>query len=361
MAEFYSQEILDGVVYERIMKSANHEEGDRVPIWDLIDNRAVYEFFAPGISDPLLASVKVYQGLGIDLCRGIAIPPTVEDEGKRIGGGEFGHAIAGQTTWLVERPFKKVEDIANFRWHIPSREEVMDGWIPEMRRWQEAFAPRVMYVPGCGVGLDTCHHQIGLELFCYAIYDAPNLVRRAMDQTMEAGRRFAEGLAEARLCPLAFVWDDIALKERTMFSPSWLRENWLPRLRYVIEPLKRAGIKVIFHSDGNLMPIIDDLIEAGVDGLNPLEPLAGMRLDVLKRNWGDRLILVGGIDCSQLLPLGTPEEIKEGVKWALKVAGQGGGFFIGSSSEIVPSTPLENILAFYEAIKEFGKYPIALD
>lgn len=92
-----------------------------------------------------------------------------------------------------------------------------------------------------------------------------------------------------------------------------------------------------------------------------MEPLAGMRLDVLKRNWGDRLILVGGIDCSQLLPLGTPEEIKEGVKWALKVAGQGGGFFIGSSSEIVPSTPLENILAFYEAIKEFGKYPIALD
>ncbi|MBC7327163.1 hypothetical protein H5T87_03490 [bacterium] len=360
MAEFYAQKILDGDVYERIIKSANHQEGDRVPIWDLIDNRAVYEYFAPGEKDILKASVKVYQGLGIDLCRGIAYPPSQEEEGRTSEAGEFAYAVEGQTVWLKERPFKTIKDIANYRPYIPSKEEIMDNWVPEMKRWVEAFAPRVMYVPGCGVGLDAARHSIGFELFTYAIYDAPDEINRILNDHMEIGRRYAEAMAESRLCPLAFIWDDIAYKGGTMYSPRWLRENWVPRLKYIVEPLKEAGIKVIFHSDGNLLEIVDDLISAGVDGLNPLEQLAGMDLELLKKKWGDKLILVGGIDCSQLLPLGTPEEIREKVKWALKVAGPGGGFFIGSSSEIVPSTPLENVLTFYQAIHEFGKYPINL-
>ncbi|MGB9607463.1 MAG: uroporphyrinogen decarboxylase family protein [bacterium] len=360
MEDFYAREVLDSAVYERIMKSADHKEGDRVPIWDLIDNRAVYQYFAPNEKDPLQASVKVYEGLGIDLCRGIAIPPSEEEEGNVSMAGEFGYAVEGQTVWLAERPYKKLEDIKDYHCHIPSKEEVMDGWVPEMKRWISAFAPRVMFVPGCGVGLDAARHTIGFELFSYAIYDAPEEVNRILNEHMEASRRYSEAMAESRLCPLAFVWDDIAFKSGTMYSPRWLRKNWLPRLKYIIEPLKRAGIKVIFHSDGNLLEIVDDLISAGVDGLNPLEQLAGMDLELLKRKWGDKLILVGGIDCSQLLPLGTPEEIREKVKWAIKVAAPGGGFFIGSSSEIVPSTPLENVLTFYQAIHEFGKYPINL-
>jgi hypothetical protein len=360
MARFYAQEVLNGVVYERIIKSANHEEGDMVPVWDLIDNWAVYEYFAPGEKDHLKASVKVYEGLGIDLCRGIALPPREEDEGNISKAGEFGYAVEGQTVWLAERPYKKLEDIKGYRCYIPSREEVMDGWVPEMRRWIEAFAPKVMFVPGCGVGLDAARHAIGFELFTYAIYDMPNEIDRILTEHMEASRRYSEAMAESRLSPLAFVWDDIAFKSATMYSPRWLRENWLPRLQYILEPLKKAGIKVIFHSDGNLLEIVDDLVSVGVDGLNPLEQLAGMDLALLKRRWGDKLILVGGIDCSQLLPLGTPEEIREKVRWAIKVAAPGGGFFIGSSSEIVPSTPLENVLAFYEATREFGKYPINL-
>lgn len=119
-----------------------------------------------------------------------------------------------------------------------------------------------------------------------------------------------------------------------------------------------AGIKVIFHSDGNLWQILDDLLNAGIDGLNPIEPLAGMDLGKLKRRYGKRLVLVGGIDCSVLLPLGTPEQIHNAVKEAIRVAAPGGGFFIGSSSEITPSTPLENVLAFFEACRTHGRYPV---
>ncbi len=131
-------------------------------------------------------------------------------------------------------------------------------------------------------------------------------------------------------------------------------------LRRTIEPLTKAGIKTIFHSDGYVMPIIDDMIEAGIDGLNPIEPIAGMDIGYLKRQYGEKLVLVGNVDCSQVLPLGTREEVIEATKSCIREASPGGGHFIGSSSEIVPATPIENILAFYETVHEYGSYPITI-
>jgi uroporphyrinogen decarboxylase len=106
------------------------------------------------------------------------------------------------------------------------------------------------------------------------------------------------------------------------------------------------------------MGIIEDLLATGIRGLNPIEPLAGNDLGELKRRYGRRLIMVGNVDCSQTLPLGTVDDVREAVKTCLQQAGHGGGLFIGSSSEIVPATPVENILAFYEACHEYGRYPL---
>jgi len=85
-----------------------------------------------------------------------------------------------------------------------------------------------------------------------------------------------------------------------------------------------------------------------------------MDLGLLKKGWGEKLILEGGLVCDQLVPVETPGRIRERFKWALRVAEPGGEFFNESSSEIVPATPLENVLAFYQAIHEFGRYPIEL-
>jgi uroporphyrinogen decarboxylase len=170
--------------------------------------------------------------------------------------------------------------------------------------------------------------------------------------------RICRAAAREQLAPLFFIGDDIAYKNGLLFSPKFLRETFLPCLRACCEPLNNAGIKVIYHSDGNLMEIVDDLLEAGIAGLNPIETIAGMDLGVMKKRYGKNLILVGGIDCSQLIPLGTVADIRAAVKEAMRVAAPGGGLFIGSTSEIVPATPLENVVAFYEACREFGRYPI---
>ena len=96
----------------------------------------------------------------------------------------------------------------------------------------------------------------------------------------------AKLLAGERLRPLFFLDDDIAYKGSLMFSPQFLRETFIPALRNICEPLNNAGLKVILHSDGYLMEILDDMIEAGISGLNPIEPLTGMDIGLLKKRYG---------------------------------------------------------------------------
>lgn len=351
---------LDEAVWARIEASMNFREGDRVPIWDYIDNPAVVKHFQQPGDDYATTMVRVYHGLGIDLCRGYGRSFEQTEDGTVLGEGRGQQLVSGQTAWKVHYEIESIEDL---REHLRKAEPVSwewirTQWVPWIRREQERFAPYTMFVPPTGCGFHAAYGLMGQQRFAYAIYDAPEEVDALLELEGENAYRFAKVAAEENLCPLHFIGDDIAYKNGLLFSPAFLRRTFIPMLRRCIEPLHEAGIKVIFHSDGNLWQIMDDLLEAGIDGLNPLEPIASMELEPLKKRYGDRLILVGGIDCSQLLPLGTPDDIRQEVQRAMQVAAPGGGFFIGSSSEVNPATPLENVLAFYEACHEYGRYPI---
>jgi len=351
---------LDPAVWRRIMAAAAFQEPDRVPIWDYLDNRGVLEHFAPGESDLLAANVKAYHGLGIDMCRGFGSSFAAAQEGT-VNVGEDGEPrsrISGLTQWNVRRAIRSLEDLKKYQPSPVAREWVYESFLPGQRRMQDVFAPHTMYIPGHGCGFHAAYDLMGIELFSYAVYDAFADVERVLDAHMQTCVMVAEAAAQAKICPFFFIGDDIAYKDKLMFSPALLRRTFVPMLAAMCRPLNQAGIRVIFHSDGYLMPIIDDLIEAGVAGLNPIEPIAGMDLAVLKRRYHGRLILVGGIDCSQVLPLGSVEDVERATIAALRAAGPGGGYFIGSSSEITPATPVENVIAFCRTAHEHGRYPI---
>jgi len=109
------------------------------------------------------------------------------------------------------------------------------------------------------------------------------------------------------------------------------------------------GLTVIFHSDGYIMDIVDDLLAAGIDGLNPIEKAAGMDLYALRRRFPE-LILVGGLDVTHLLPTGTPEQVRAETRRMLDEAGAEGRLLIGSSTELEDNVPLENYLAFHDEV-----------
>lgn len=347
---------LDDTVYRRIMASMSHEEGDRVPIWDYIDNRATVEHFKHEGDSYEEAMVRVYHGLGIDLCRGYGASFDDPDEGME--NDDHTTRVSGKTSWITRYRIANYDDLASYEHRLVTDEDC-ERWVEGNRAKQKQFAPLSYGVPVHGVGFDDVYSGLmGQELFSYALYDRRSDLERLFEQTNYNAVRIAETAARVRIGPIYFTYSDIAYKDRLLWSPEVLRETFIPMLKRVCEPLNNAGITVIFHSDGDVSEILDDMIDAGINGLNPIEPLAGMDIGALKRRYGKNLLLVGNVDCSQLLPLGTPDDIRSTVKETLRAAGHGGGLFIGSSSEIVPATPLENVLTFFEACREYGRYPL---
>jgi uroporphyrinogen decarboxylase len=132
-----------------------------------------------------------------------------------------------------------------------------------------------------------------------------------------------------------------------------LHEYFFPWLKKIGDLAKSAGKPLIFHSDGKLWDVMDDIIACGVDALHPIEPQA-MDLAEVKAKYGNRLCLIGSVDVD-LLARGTAEEIRAKVKYNVEQAGKDGGYVLGSGNSIPDYVPYENYLALLEASKIFGK------
>jgi hypothetical protein len=323
----------DSEVIDRVLAAANHEERDRVPVWDHLDNQAVFGHFKRPGDDSYQAVGRAYNALGIDVCRGY--------------GNGMTRTITREDT-AIESPEELIAEIQQW--------EDFEDWtdfaseLIEHYYWmRNIFAPRTIYVPSGGTGLTELYTTIGFERFSIWLHDHPELIADALRYYAELNTRWTDLVARERLCPLIFIGEDIAANHGLLFRPSWLRKHFITYLKRICHPLAETGIKIIFHSDGNTMEILDELIDAGIDGLHPIEPAAGMDLAYLKCHYGENLILVGGVDANKTLPFGTKAEIQAAVEKCIKTAGRGGGYFIGSSGEIGPAVPLENALHFYKA------------
>lgn len=147
---------------------------------------------------------------------------------------------------------------------------------------------------------------------------------------------------------MVYFYDDVASKDALLIS----REMWSsfikPRHQRIIDVIKKHGKKVMYHTDGSVFDLLPELIDMGIDVLNPIQPDArNMAPKKLKDAYGDRLSFHGGIDIIETLPRGTVEDVKNEVAEKAGVLGQNGGYILASSHHIQSDTPLENILAMY--------------
>ncbi|MDR2552791.1 MAG: hypothetical protein LBD31_06490 [Treponema sp.] len=156
---------------------------------------------------------------------------------------------------------------------------------------------------------------------------------------------------------ILMLGDDVSTQLDMMISPDLYRELIKPRLAKVIKAARdvKPGILIFYHGDGNLQAIIPDLIEAGVDILNPVQPEC-MDPALIKAQYGSRLSFWGTIGTQTTLPFGSAGEVKEAVKKSIETVGAGGGLLIAPTHMIEPDVPWENIEAFIEAVKEYGTY-----
>jgi uroporphyrinogen decarboxylase len=196
--------------------------------------------------------------------------------------------------------------------------------------------------------------SLGLEGFSYALADDPGLVTTVLGRYADWSVAVIRHLRDVGV---DYVWtfDDMAYKAGPMFSPRVLREIFMPHLRRVADAIKREGFPWIFHSDGDLMRILDDLMTLGFDGLHPIEP-GPMDIEALKQDYGDRLCLIGNIDLHYTLTRGTPAEVEDEVRRRIKIVGQRGGYMISSANSITFYCKVENVWAMADAIRKYGGY-----
>jgi len=198
---------------------------------------------------------------------------------------------------------------------------------------------------------------MGLESFCLAAAGGDSLVQRVIDRVGRIQQRVVENLLQFDCVGAIRMPDDLGHTGGTIVAPKFLRRHIFPWHKRIGEIVRAKGLPYLYHSDGRLYDVIDDLIACGYHALHPCEP-ASMDIAVLKRRYGGRLCLCGNINLDSTLTRGTPEQVEEEVRLRIRTIAPGGGYCCGSSNSIPEYVPYENYAAMIEAIQKYGAYPI---
>ena len=187
----------------------------------------------------------------------------------------------------------------------------------------------------------------------------PDLVDRLAkiirDYTLRCIRNSIEAGAE-----IILIAGDYAATKWPMLSSQHFSRHVISVLKALVDETKSRGAYFVKHTDGNIMPIIDMIVDTGINGLHPIDPMAGMDLGEIKKKYGHRLCLIGNVDCAYTLTWGTTDDVREDVKRCIRAAARGGGYICASSNTIHSAVKTENYLEMVQAIRDYGEYPISI-
>jgi len=341
--------------YERTRRVIWGERPDRPPLFDLLMNDAVLQHFNHGkpvaIGDDRTGAAAIIRA--IDGSRAAPFSPAEERVDYREDGREV--RSLRWTTWEEKRAYGSSEEYRRIkRQHLADRTDPGAG--PHDTASDERCLRQLEVLTWLGEDfyylLSPPHQnlmgiwsEVGLEPFSYYLYDCEDVIVEQLEWNAAYACRWIEGLPEDTPFDCAFLGDDIAFKGGPMVQVKWLGKHYFPRLERVCAALHAKGIKAMYHSDGNLNSIMDGLVGAGIDVLNPIEICAGMDLADLHRRY-PKLVYAGGIDVSHLLPFGTPQQVRDAVVKAIEDTE--GQILVGSSTEVFDIVPLANFLAMRE-------------
>ena len=214
------------------------------------------------------------------------------------------------------------------------------------------------FVAGAGMSctiFEMAWYMRGMDNFMVDMALHPDWACYLMDRILQVRCVFARRYAQAGF-EILLLGDDVSTQLNMMMSPEMWREFLKPRLASVIAAAKeeKPEILIFYHGDGNLQKIIPDLIEIGVDILNPVQPECMDPVEI-KRQYGDKLVLWGTIGTQTTLPFGTTDEVRAWCKKMIREAGFNGGLCLAPTHMVEPEVPFENMMAFIETVQEHNK------
>jgi len=363
--------------FDRLRTALFCGEPDRVPLVELIVDPEVKETFLGKPVKDFKESIEFHKKAGYDYY--IVRFSYIGDFGvgsfsdQPWGPITFTRSLHGSVRkerhWLKGRngAVTSMKDFERFPWPEP-RERNMIAGEPGVRallatdaiKIIEGYLPKEMRLIGWTSGIyEYVVWLMGYENLCLSFYDTPKLVERMFEKIGSLMVSIFEFMTKIDLVGALWLADDLAYATGLLWSPELMRKFLFPWYREIGSIAKKAGLPLIFHSDGKLGDVIPDLIQAGINALHPIEPKA---MDILefKRDYGEELCLVGNIDLNYTLTRGTPGEVEVEVKDKIRNLAPGGGYCLGSSNSITDYVPLRNYKTMIETALRYGEYPILM-
>jgi len=257
----------------------------------------------------------------------------------------------------VEGPFPEPDLAAldGFDWPDPEDDVFIDGLRAEADRLRQTDCAIILNI---GTGFGT-HGQImrGTAEWLKDLYKNRAFVTQLIDEINGRWIRIVERALDelGNRVDIVFWGDDLSTQAGPMFSPDIYRELMKPKQAALVEAIKGKGdYKVLYHCCGSATAFVEDLIDIGIDALNPVQVAAAdMEPAMLKERFGDRMAFWGGIDTQHVLPQGTPDEVRAEVRRVIDSLGRGGGYVLNSVHNIQPDVPAENVIAMFDEARSY--------
>jgi uroporphyrinogen decarboxylase len=357
---------------ERMLTALNLGVPDRVPVWEMAYNEpsiigiARHFMDAAQLPEPKLVMdmtgeekfkmiaglVAFIKALDIDGVTAVSLSPRtrVDKDHMKDSQGVVYHLSEFGEPYPVLGPVKELSDLKGFRMR-----PVEDPDFLMLDVFKSAFPERgfAYHMSGTFKLSWTLRGSMEALLMDYVLNAdlAHKLARLATDHCfMTIEKVFAKG------ADFIILEGDLAYNPGPIMSPKHYLEFIAPYHKEICDAVHKLGKKIAKHSDGKLTPLVPHLLDAGFDGIHPIQPQC-MDIGEIKREFGKRACIMGNIDCSYLLVFGSPEEVRENVRETIAKAAPGGGYIISSSNSIHPGVKPENYIAMVEAAKKYGVYP----
>ena len=307
-------------------------------------------------SDPTGVSILAYEKLGTDGLVSIFVPRNRDD-----------FRCVDSHSYVKADPGISLEDALARIDALPSPETIesqfdFDAAYENFRQSLEQTQARcgeMVWMPAqwsAGARV-SWYGSYGYENFFYVVGLYPDRARKLMEVGGAQGRcqsrLVARAVSEGLYPHAVLLGEDICTQRGPMISPDFLERYYAPQLRYGLEPLLEVGCRPVWHCDGDVRPMLDFLIDVGVQGFQGFQPECGMLFEeIVQRRTrdGEPLIIFGPLAVTTELPVCTPEEIFSKVKHAIELCKGNASLVIFTANTINPDVPLENILAMYEAV-----------
>ena len=342
---------------QRVMTALRHRRPDRIPIfdsfWDDFAGRCIQELNLPENTIP-----EDYFGIDIGIAVADETPfPTrrkiLKQHGdtqiERDGWGRVIETKKGAFFYReLETAITGIKDLNRLQFDSPSLDSRYHEFLEHVASWRNK---RCVFCKTGGPYLRTTYLRGETNFLMDIVSDPPfakALADRMADHIIQIG---LTSLQRGQLYDTGLgIYDDMAFNDQPFMSPTAFERIFLPAYRRMISAFKDAGAAlVILHSDGNIGPLLDMFIDAGIDGINPVEPRAGLHVPTLKLRYGEKLAYIGGMCNSHVLPQG-PETAIRAQACEIIDAGRDGGVIIGAHS-IGPDIPISHYLCYHRTVR----------